>query len=205
MRIQTDGHDQPARSQDAHGLGEKSHLVLKMMKGVDAKQPAERCACPRQTFSRPLREHGSRRVRLRASQHPSRGVQTRHASSPGVAGPKPMTGATANLENTLVGLLADEGHQGGLDTGVIVLLVSPVERFGNAVVVDASCHGGVCVLIRSPESTRRHRPRNCGHLTTYVGTSEETRSVRRGDVSQRLTRAPHSPHFSWKWSLSDPP
>ena len=64
-----------------------------------------------------------------------------------------MIGATANLEYTLVEMLANERNQGRLDTGIIVLLVSSVERFGNAVVVYASCHGDACV----PCSTRNLR------------------------------------------------
>ena len=53
-----------------------------------------------------------------------------------------MAGAAANLEYTLVEMLADEGNQRRLDTGVVVLLVSSVVGFGDVVVVYASSHGG---------------------------------------------------------------
>ena len=143
MRIQADRHHQAARSQDAHGLHEKGDLVLKMVKGVDAEYPVERFTGPGQTFSRAPREKGSRRpVGLRVRQHLSRDVQARHANPTTADEPKPMAGAAANLEHALVGMLADEGNQRRLDTGVVVVLVSSVVGSGDAVVVYASSHGG---------------------------------------------------------------
>ena len=105
------------------------------MKGIDAKHSVKRFTCPRQTFSGPLRESGARRLGFRMRQHLSRGVQTRHGNPAAADEPKPMAGAAANLEDTLVEGLADERKQRGLDAGVIVLLVSSVVRFGDVVIV----------------------------------------------------------------------
>ena len=51
-----------------------------------------------------------------------------------------MAGAAANFEYVLVGMLTDEGHQRRQDTGVVVLLVSPVVCLGDAVVVYGWSH-----------------------------------------------------------------
>src|SRR5712692_8924564 len=106
-----------------------------MMKGIDAKHSVKRCTGPWQTLSRPLRESGSRRLGLRMSQHLTRGIQTRHANPTVLERPKPMAGTAANLEYTLVGMLADEGNQRCLDTRIVVFLVASVIRSGDVVVV----------------------------------------------------------------------
>ena len=61
-----------------------------------------------------------------------------------------MAGAAANLEYPLVEMFADESNQRRLDAGVVVLLVSPVVRVGDVVVVYASSHrdsGGLIIAL----------------------------------------------------------
>ena len=138
--IQADSHQLPTRSQDAYSLSEKCDLVPKMMKSIDAEDAVKRLTCPRQTFSGPLHENGSGRLDSCTRQHPSRGVHTRDASLAAVQRSKPMAGTSANFEYVLVGMLTDEDHQRRQDAGVIVLLISPVVRLGDVVVVYVSSH-----------------------------------------------------------------
>jgi hypothetical protein len=51
-----------------------------------------------------------------------------------------MAGTAANFEYVLVGRLTDKGSQRRLDTGVVVLPVSPVVCLGDLVVVYVPSH-----------------------------------------------------------------
>src|SRR5439155_12081129 len=107
MRVQTDGHHQPGRNtRIASARNATKHFV-------------KRLTCPRQTLSTALRESGGGRSGLRISQHPSRGVQARHANPTTADEPKPMAGAATDLEYTQAELLADEGNKRSFDTRVV--------------------------------------------------------------------------------------
>src|SRR5829696_9136285 len=106
-----------------------------MMQSIDTEDTVKRLICPRQTFSGRLHENGSGRLDSRTGQHPRRGVHTRDASLAAVQRSKPMAGTAANFEYVLAGLLTDEGHQRCQDSGVVVLLVSPVVCLADGVVV----------------------------------------------------------------------